>query len=327
MGRYFKRNKCKLAAFPRIIDLFLISLLVLLMSSIALSRDFTARCDTLLIVFTANNNGQLLDCGCEIESPAGLPRRLTAIKQLRREYGEILLFEGGDFLGATDVTSQNRIVLNVYEKFNYNALAFGEQEFWNGLEFIKNAILNRKQLFVSTNLIRNDFTKVLEGKVSRKIQFVNNGFKVNVFALLHKNSFFYFPKSKIPIISFEDVKVHLQSELNKIKDPSSINVVIFHGHRWVLDELIKEFENISIWFSGHESANLNDSWQEVVSPVIVPSGTDGESLELVELIRDENSVTKFRLKRLYLTEDILPDEKLLKTLEKYLYKNSVNLIK
>ncbi len=67
------------------------SFITILLFAIPGSLVVSAKSEKLLIVFTANNNGQLLDCGCSTEYPGGLPRRLTAINNLRKEYGEILL--------------------------------------------------------------------------------------------------------------------------------------------------------------------------------------------------------------------------------------------
>lgn len=292
-----------------------------------MSKDLLGQTGKLLIVFTANNNGQLLDCGCDVDSPGGLPRRLTAIKQLKGEYGELLLLEGGDFLASTDLEKQNKFVLGAYEKIKYDAIAFGEQEFWNGRDFFRKEVLGSKLLFLNSNISRDNLVKEFSDKILHGIQFIKNGFKVNVFALLHNNSFLYFPKSKMSIVTFEDVKHSLGSELNKITDHTAINIVLYHGDQWVLDELVKEFHEVSIWLSGHESTDLEPSWQSVTKPVVLPSGTDGESLELVELTQSKNGDLMFMVKRLYLTEEIVPDAELQSYLEKFSEMNEVDLIK
>ena len=281
------------------------------------NRVVSVESERLLIVFTANNNGQLLDCGCNTEYPGGLPRRLTAINNLRKEYGEILLLEGGDFLGTTDVVLKNKFVMDAYDLFKYDGIAFGEQEFWNEVPFFENEILGRKQSFVCTNINSSNVKDQTKGRIIRKIKVIKNGYKLNIFALLHKNSFLYFPDNKIPSFQFEDVKRHLRSELKKVNDHSSLNIVIYHGDHWIFEELKKEFSEIAIWLIGHEPGNLLDSWQESSKPVIVQSGTDGESLELVEVSKSDKGKLFFNVKRLYLTEEIVPDVELKKSLEEY----------
>ena len=154
-------------------------------------------------------------------------------------------------------------------------------------------------------------------RIIRKIQVIKNGYKLNIFALLHKNSFLYFPENKIPSFQFEDVKRHLRSELKKVNDHSSLNIVIYHGDQWLFEELKNEFSEVAIWLIGHEPGNLIDSWQERSKPVIVPSGTDGESLELVEVTMSDKGNLIFNVKRLYLTEEIVPDVELKQSLEEY----------
>ncbi len=225
-------------------------------------------------------------------------------------------WEGGDFLGTTDVVLQNKFVMDAYDLFKYDGIALGEQEFWNEDSFFEKEILGRKQSFVCTNIDSNvkDQTK---GRIIRKIQVIKNGYKLNIFALLQKNAFLYFPDNKIPSLQFEDVKRHLRAELNKVNDYSFLNIVIYHGDHWIFEDLKKEFSEIAIWLIGHEPGNLIDSWQESSKPVIVPSGTDGESLELVEVSKSDKGKLFFNVKRLYLTEEIIPDVKLKQSLEEY----------
>ena len=51
--------------------------------------------------------------------------------------------------------------------------------------------------------------------------------------------------------------------------------------------------------------------------VTVQSGTDGESLELVEVSMSDKGKLLFNVKRLYLTEKIVPDVELKQSLEEY----------
>ncbi|HDL19235.1 MAG TPA: hypothetical protein ENH29_09285 [Bacteroidetes bacterium] len=141
----------------------------------------------MLIVFTANNNGQLLDCGCSVGVAGGLPRRLTAVKRLREKFKNMLLIDGGAFLGTADRQLQNYTVIQAYQKFGYDAVTLGDQEFWNGEAFFAKKVLTGNLPVLCSNL---------EGNFSLSLFLIKKAKKIGIYAFLHPGAFVFFPSGK-----------------------------------------------------------------------------------------------------------------------------------
>ena len=131
---------------------------------------FCCQADTLMIVFSANTNGQLLDCGCDSGVAGGLPRCFTVIKNLRQKYENILLIDGGDFFGTTDRQLQNVTLVDAYNGFNYDVIAIGDQEYWNGIDLFKKKLLNRNLPILLSNLAEPHVAEIKSGMMIKKKQ-------------------------------------------------------------------------------------------------------------------------------------------------------------
>ena len=129
---------------------------------------FCFQSDTLMIVFSANTNGQLLDCGCDSGVAGGLPRRFTEIKKLRQKYEDLLLIDGGDFFGTTDRQLQNVTLIDAYQRFNYDVIAIGDQEYWNGIDLFTKKLLNRNLPILLSNLAETYVPEIKSGMLIKK---------------------------------------------------------------------------------------------------------------------------------------------------------------
>jgi len=267
--------------------------------------------DTLLVVFSANTNGQLLDCGCAAEVAGGLPRRLTVINQLRQQYGDILLVDGGDYFATTNRQLQNSKVLESYKMMNYDAIALGDQEFWNGLDIFEEKIVKSDLPILSTNFHNNYGTKI-KPVLSLKKQ----GYFLQLFAIVHPESFGFFPEEQLTDINWKDAEKSLKENLKTEKN--QLNLVVFHGDRHILDKMIKNYPEVGIWLVAHQEKKMESDWQKLNKPVVVYSDSDGESVQLLKaFLNDDSTELEFTTKRLRLTEDILPDQNMKQFIDQY----------
>lgn len=292
-------------------------LLLLFLLIQAAAVDAANEADTLLIAFTANNNGQLLDCGCTAGVAGGLPRRLTAVKRLREKYRNVLLVDGGDFLGTVDRQLQNYTVIQAYQKFGYDAVALGDQEFWNGEAFFAKMVLNSRLPVLVSNL---DGTFLPTLFLTRKAK------KIEMRAFLHPGSFAFFDSARMPKLKWRNMQQSLV-EMTADSENERLRIVIFHGEQFELAKLLPRFPQIDVWLVGHQTGKLSAQWQESRSPVVIYSDADGESIQLVQVIWPIGKQEKrYRVKRLQLTEGIPPDRELQSEINEYYNDLQKNLL-
>lgn len=270
--------------------------------------------DTVLVAFTANNNGQLLDCGCDVEVPGGLPRRQTALKALRREYGDLLLLDGGDLFSPTKILLQNEFVLGAYDSMGYQAIAIGDQELWAGEDSFLKLISESRIPFLGTTFPAASSSSGILPRLAIR----QNGFDILVLAILHSSSFEYFSQPEAPSLPVEYLKEVLTQELRDHATPDGLTIVLFHGNRDELAEFRADFPQVSLWLQGHEPSAGGRSSRLLELPAIVGTSSDGESIELIEFVRNESEGTiTARAKSLLLDEEIEPDSGLRGYLEQY----------
>jgi len=140
------------------IILFLLALLALLLFS---AGNLYAK--EAVILYTGNTHAMLYPCSCPVERDGGIARRASLIKDIRKEYPDLLLLDCGSFTaggGVLDEYAQNNILdaqrselnLKAMELMGYDAVALSSDEFNFGKDFfLKNARKNNPA-FLSANL-------------------------------------------------------------------------------------------------------------------------------------------------------------------------------
>ncbi len=283
--------------------------------------DGAGAADTLWIAFTANTNGQLLDCGCPGDAAGGLPRRATVIKRLRKAHPGLILLDGGDCLGTVPRQLQNATVLEAYKMLPYSAVALGEQEFWNGLAFFQREVLGAGLPLLCTNLRLK--TALSSPAIAREKRWKEGNFRVRLFALLDPGSFDYFDEGDKPPVELTNPGETLRRRLRQ-KKRGELILVIYHGTGGGLSRLARRIAGVDVWFLAHQEGKLAESWTDVAPPRVIPSSTDGESVELVRIVRGRDGL-RISARRIWLVKSVPPDPGMQKLAEDYFDDLRVNL--
>ena len=116
----------------------------------------------LTLIYTGETHAMLYHCLCPIEADGGVSRRTTLIKQLRKQYPDLLLLDSGSFFGggSLDSNTQNTqldmqrslINLRAMELMRYDAVLISDDEFNFGKDFLNENISKAKLNFISANL-------------------------------------------------------------------------------------------------------------------------------------------------------------------------------
>lgn len=113
----------------------------------------------------------------------GAARRAAAIKKIRTEQENMLLFDAGDMLQGSPYYNmyKGEVEFKVMSEMGYDGATVGNHEFDNGLEQLVEQIQHANFPFISSNY---DFTNTpMEGKTIRYKIFDKGGLSIGVFGL------------------------------------------------------------------------------------------------------------------------------------------------
>ncbi|MFA4853913.1 MAG: hypothetical protein WC616_01000 [Candidatus Omnitrophota bacterium] len=115
-----------------------------------------------IILYTGQTHAMLYTCNCPIGQDGGVARRSTLVKELRKEYPDLLLLDCGSFTagGLMDEYTQNsrldmqrsEINLKAMELMRYDAVGVGPDEFNFGKDFFLKNARKTNPAFLDANL-------------------------------------------------------------------------------------------------------------------------------------------------------------------------------
>lgn len=220
---------------------------------------------TIRILFTANINGGLENCGCGDNPAGGLDRVLSFFESYRDKHPQTLVMDGGDYFNSYPFLKLDQAMLNALPLLNYDVLAPGEQEFNEGQIFFDHYSHQFQKKLLSSNIsgvgvpIKRFIRKYKEVKVISLLS-------ASVFQITEKPDF----------IKLENKLKHFDN------DPESLDILIFHGSRLVLEkqsELLPKFDLVLI---GHDQQT--GQWQNNETTIIGVGG-DGEKVMEITAMR------------------------------------------
>lgn len=154
----------------------------------------TAKELSLAILYSNTTNGVLQGCNCPHGGNGGLGRRLTVIRQQRSQEKNILLVDSGDLFLVMPDSAKSALMLDIVKRMKYDFITFGDQEFVNGIDFIKHHIDQGEWPFYSATLkyidTRNNSIYPLVPPY--KIEEVG-GRKVGIIGVVCPEAFRFFP--------------------------------------------------------------------------------------------------------------------------------------
>jgi len=261
------------------------------------------------IIFTGSNNGFYRDCGWPVKTLGGLAERKTYFDGIRKENSNknTLFLDSGDLLEFYSFIGNNTIVSTIYPLLGYDAVAIGDQEFVEGIDFFKKNLLE-KLPFVSTNFRFNPELNIeYKDKIKKYRTFkLDNGIKIGVTALNFNSGFTYLVNNKT--ISDGDIFVEmafksLRNTIKELKEKEQVDYIILISHLKIegLNKLLDKVDGYDLLIGGHNLDEFKNA-REINDIVWVQNGTDGEIAGRVELIFDDKKNNSLKSYKYYLDE-------------------------
>ncbi len=180
---------------------------------------------TVIIVYTNSLNGNIDACKCKEEPNGGLVKRAAVIKSLRKQYGDIFLFETGDFFSYDPDPLLARYIVKAYKYISYDAVSFGDQEFTIGagmfLKFRNDLPFLCNNISIKTGAWGKPFKRY---RIIRK-----KGIKAGVIGTISKSSFRYYSRDITAEIKISDQIREIKKDVALLKR-KGVDLIILLSH-------------------------------------------------------------------------------------------------
>jgi len=210
--------------------------------------------------------------------------------------------------------NDDEIVAAVYPEIGYDAVAVGDQEFVNGLNFYKTN-LNGKLNFISSNLAFSDSSIKIE---KYRIITAPNGIRVGVTAVNFNTDFMYLIRKGV--IGENDITVgkafeNLKSVLSEMKDRTDLILVMAQLNEYGLTRLIDEVDGYDLVIAGNNREEFKLA-RKIENKFHVQNGRDGEKIGKVTYSVTKENKPSFKAYELIkvLSAKYIRNEKIEKTI-------------
>ncbi|MBM3248160.1 MAG: hypothetical protein FJZ10_01900 [Candidatus Omnitrophica bacterium] len=263
--------------------------------------------EKIAIVYTGNTSASLYACHCPAAPDGGIARRATKIKQLRKDYPNILLVDSGNFFasGLQDIDAttpemdkkRTEIYFKGMEIMGYDAVNIGADEFNFGKDFLLDKVKQKKIKFLSCNL---DLPKV-QAYMIKKVGKIKIGI-IGISPLGIKTAGGFEFKED----ASEALK-KIQANVSILKKKVDIIVLLSQLGKDLDKQVAEQVAGIDIIISNETDMSLP---QKLNSAIYLTPFQWGRTLGLLELDVENGVITNSVKKNIPMSKDIADDEEI-----------------
>ncbi len=273
---------------------------------------FTCYAQDITILYTGSTHAMLYPCNCPKEQDGGVSRRLSLIKQLKKEYPQALLLDTGGFFagGLLDEYIQNtefdqqRTLLNLkaMELMKYDALNIGSDEFNFGQDFFKANAGKTNLTFLSCN-ISADEPSFIKPFIIKEI----SGIKVGIIGVTD-----LFARKKLERPQIIEPIIALKKSVEELrKNPVNVIVVLSYLAEDDTQALISNVKGIDVIISAFPSEKEGASYEKMGNILLLRSSWQGRKLGKATIILKDNKIAGYKVEELRLSDKIQDDPQVL----------------
>jgi 2',3'-cyclic-nucleotide 2'-phosphodiesterase (5'-nucleotidase family) len=239
----------------------------------------------LVILFTNNINGNFENCLCTDHPLGSLEKMKPVIDSLRATKKKILLLDAGDFSSPFGDSLRDKYLYEIGHLMNYDAMAVGDQEFSNGVNFFLQNNASHKLPFISCNL-KIDQKQVFPSCIEKQY----GNIKVLVISAIFPDVFKFYDENKIKMIDLADPLKTIRDILKE----KSADLIILLSHNGLDNDqsLAKQLPEINFIIGAHTQDHLTEPIQ-VGNTSIFQSGSDGFYLGQIEVQFEAQKIPSF----------------------------------
>ena len=262
--------------------------------------------DTLTLIYSGEEQGQLGLHGCGAEQVGGLSRRQTVIQSLRQKHADSLNLHTGNILSSIDPNDDliYQIALEALEEMNYDAIFLGPQDLCLSVDSLHVLLANHPNLpVVCTNL----FSPNTSSFVPYILQNTPSQTRVALIGLISK-SYETEVTAYNPGITLTSPEEALDALEGEIAEKSDVVLGAFHGMEVEARGLAEQFSWLDVLILARNESAETSSPTIIRNTAIVTNPAKGEAVGVLEIGLDSDfSVVSRKNRRVAVSEQIAPD--------------------
>ncbi len=228
----------------------------------ALNLNKAGSSDSLVIIYSANLNGNIDNCGCG-DPPLGGLDHFAGILQRERQKSFTVFLDGGDAFNAYSYPELNNALVRIYRLLRPDVITIADQEFSEGRRFLLEALPRMAADVVLGNIRFPGYDKA---KAFRRFRHQKHVLGVTSYLELRNRHM----GSVRGFLHEDDQRFE---KAVKAIDDADYKVLIYHGERKFLPALLRKYPHWDLVLLAHEQLAVN----EMQGPVrLVCPGADGE---------------------------------------------------
>jgi 2',3'-cyclic-nucleotide 2'-phosphodiesterase (5'-nucleotidase family) len=289
--------------------LFLAAIVTTALLAIALGPDRAeAGCGertenvTLNILATAENVGEIDECGCKVAKKGGLSRRFTFVDSVRTANAATLVLDAGDWADVSPKTGEVKsdFILGSMTTIGYDATMLGRRELELGVDHIRERAGSDLPLLASN--LRLDGEPLADEVLVRDVGCV----RVGVFGLMDDPVLAQARHDES--LTAEDVHAAADEIVRKLEaEGAEVIVLLAQMQLATVDSLLQRRPEIDVAVLGYQGG-LRRTHATIGDAIVVRPGRRGQYLGWLELeIDPTGEIVKFGGESLALGESIRKD--------------------
>jgi 2',3'-cyclic-nucleotide 2'-phosphodiesterase (5'-nucleotidase family) len=225
------------------------------------------------VYYSSSLNGNLDGCDCKGNPRSGLVKRAVYLREV--DSNKALILEAGDIFDVYEDKLLSDYILKSYLELGYDAIAMGDQEFSNGVEYLFKT--DYRNLFRSDNLSIQLENSNFQNISDKPLVIAKGGLNITVLSIIDPDVFRFYPESITKAVKIEDPSSTLFKVLKEpeIKN-SQLIILLYHGSVNKAHELAKVHKQIEIIIVAHDQQKIDGEMEG--NTIIVSPGGDGNLL-------------------------------------------------
>ncbi|MCE5248843.1 hypothetical protein LLG96_01345 [bacterium] len=259
----------------------------------------------LTIVYTANSQGKLRECGCPGDPYGGLSERVTLIKKLREKEPPFLLVDSGNMVSLYgDYKLKTTTIAKIMNLMKYDAAGIGQLEMYHGVDNALEMAGSAQFTLLSSSIVRmNTATPVFKSYMTRTI----GGQTAGIISVCDTTCFLTTESIK-PDFSLLPFDRSLKPVLGDLRKKVDFIIVLSHMETGSNKRLLADYPEIDIVVQGYSNDRLETPYRSQHGILVAP-GARGQFVGLVTLSRTADGVLDIRRSELIPVLDVPEDKK------------------
>lgn len=254
----------------------MLNLILIFLSFIVVNIAIT-QAETVVIVYSHNTNGVLENCQCPDNSYGALEKRAAIVDSIRKSDKNVLLLDTGDILDIQKNTLLHNYVVKAYDYIGYDYWTPGDQDFVEGIDFLRNNLGKISAQLISSNIRYKD--KLIGQSYAIK-EFGN--IKIGITGTIRDDLHRFLDSPADDAFKFEKQFSSLRPIIEDLSEKTDYIIVLSHSGIDRDRKIAEKFPTVDLIIGGH-SQTILDQPEKYGSTTITQVGESGYRIGIFKL--------------------------------------------